>query len=301
MTRLIRSELLKLRTTHTWWIFALASIVMTALAFWINALQADEQIHPSYVPEPPPADLPEEQRAESERFYQEETARQAEAKTVAGLAKIASNVYTSGQFFGLLFVMLMAILLITNEFYHQTATATFLTTPKRTKVIASKLITGAVIGLVFWLFTTVLVVAAGMVFFSAEGVSNSLGQWAVHRALLLNLLAYALWAIFGIGLGVLIRSQIGATISAAVLYTVGTFAAMAILQILYATVFKDQDWVLQSAVLIPPLASQHMVAGLDLGNEIREWPRWVGAVVLIAWAGVAGTIGTMITRKRDIG
>jgi ABC-type transport system involved in multi-copper enzyme maturation permease subunit len=299
MTRLIRSELLKLRTTHTWWIFALASIVMTALAFWINAEQAHQQLNPDIGPAPQGADVTDQQRADYEDYRQQELARAAEAKTVAGLAKIAANVYTSGQFFGLLFVMLLAILLITNEFYHQTATATFLTTPKRTKVIAGKLITGTLIGLGFWVFTTLLVVAVGALYFNAEGVANSLGQWEVQRALLLNLLAYALWAIFGIGVGVLIRSQIGATITAAVLYTVGTFAALAVLQILYNTVLK-KDWVLQSAVLIPPLASQHMISGLDFGDEIHAWPRWVGAIVLIAWAGVAGTIGTMITRRRDI-
>lgn len=299
MTRLIRSELLKLRTTHTWWIFALASIVMTALALWINAEQAHQQLNPDIGPAPQGADVTDQQRADYEDYRQQELARAAEAKTVAGLAKIAANVYTSGQFFGLLFVMLLAILLITNEFYHQTATATFLTTPKRTKVIAGKLITGTLIGLGFWVFTTLLVVAVGALYFNAEGVANSLGQWEVQRALLLNLLAYALWAIFGIGVGVLIRSQIGATITAAVLYTVGTFAALAVLQILYNTVLK-KDWVLQSAVLIPPLASQHMISGLDFGDEIHAWPRWVGAIVLIAWAGVAGTIGTMITRRRDI-
>ena len=37
----------------------------------------------------------------------------------------------------------------------------------------------------------------------------------MQRALLFNLLAYVLWAILGVGLGVLIRSQIGAVITAA--------------------------------------------------------------------------------------
>ena len=53
----------------------------------------------------------------------------------------AANIFTSGQYFGGLFVLLLGILLITNEYYHQTATATFLTTPHRTKVIVAKLIT----------------------------------------------------------------------------------------------------------------------------------------------------------------
>jgi hypothetical protein len=40
-----------------------------------------------------------------------------------------------------------------------------------------------------------------------------------------------------------------------------------------------------------------MIAGTDLpGNP----PRWVGAAVLIGYALVAGTIGTLIMRRRDI-
>ena len=49
------------------------------------------------------------------------------------VAALAANIYTSGQFFGLLFVMLLGMILVTNEFFHQTATATFLTTPQRTR------------------------------------------------------------------------------------------------------------------------------------------------------------------------
>lgn len=294
MIRLIRSELLKIRTTHTWWILALGAFLATALAFAVWALDTHQQLNPQELYFPP--DYPAEERA---REQAAEDARNAEARSVAGLAKLAANLYTSGQFLGLMFVMLIGILMITNEFYHQTATATFLTTPHRSKVILGKLLTATLIGLGFWLFTTVINLVAGTIFFSSEGVSNSLGEWETTRALLLNLLAYALWTIFGIGLGVLIRSQIGATITASVTYTIGTFVVLNILQILYFTVL-ERDWVLQIAVLIPPLASNHMITGLELGEDVQPWPRWVGAVVLIGWAVVAGGIGTMITRRRDI-
>src|SRR5205085_6262527 len=126
-------------------------------------------------------------------------------------------------------VMLLAILLITNEFYHQTATATFLATPKRTRVIVAKLITGAAMAMLFWFVSTAISIVVGTLFFGAKDLNNSLGNWTAQQGILLNLLVYALWAVFGIGIGVLIRSQIGATITAAVLYTVGTYAALAVL------------------------------------------------------------------------
>jgi ABC-2 type transport system permease protein len=305
---LIRSELLKLRTTNMWWIFLLMSLVFTGLAVWINIEQTSQDLTNHYEEynqgnvAPPGATEEEKARIEQEQqqFRDEEAARVAKVHAAGQLAKYAANVYTSGQFFGLLLVMLLAILVITNEFYHQTATATFLATPKRTKVIAAKLITASLAGVMFWLITTAISVGVGSLYFGAENLTNSLGHWTAQQALLLNLLVYVLWSIFGIGIGVLIRSQIGATITAAVLYTVGTWAAIIVLTLIHELVIK-KDWVLESAVYIPPLASMHVVGGLatQLGDTDLP-PRWAGALVLIVWAAVLGTVGTLITRKRDI-
>ena len=38
------------------------------------------------------------------------------------------------------------------------------------------------------------------------------------RSVLMNLLAYVIWAVLGVGLGVLIRSQLGATLTGAAFY-----------------------------------------------------------------------------------
>jgi ABC-type transport system involved in multi-copper enzyme maturation permease subunit len=301
MIRLIRSELIKLRTTNMWWIFLLCSLVFVGLALLINSAQADSELHvPDYINQPPPSGVSDDEKAQFLADQQSERDRVAQARTGLGLARIASNLYTSGQFFGLMMVMLLAILLITNEFYHQTATATFLATPKRTRVIAAKLITAAMMALVFWVITTAINLVVGSIFFANEGVSNSLSQWDTQQAILLNLLVYALWAVFGIGIGVLIRSQIGATITAAVVYTIGTYAALAVLALIRNYLIKD-DWVLQAAVYIPPLASEHVVGTLqDQMGDAHLPGRWVGVVVLVGWAIVLGTIGTLITRKRDI-
>ncbi|MEV8514047.1 ABC transporter permease subunit [Dactylosporangium sp. NPDC051484] len=301
MIRLIRSELIKLRTTNMWWIFLICSLAFTGLALLINTAQAHQDLQmPSWLSEEPPAGFSDEEKAQYLANYQAEQERVQAARTAAGLAKHAASIYTSGQFFGLLLVMLLAILLITNEYYHQTATATFLATPKRTKVIVAKLITGAAMAVAFWLIATVIDLVTGAIFFADLGYSNSLGHWTAQQAILLNLLVYVLWAIFGIGVGVLLRSQIGATITAAVLYTVGTYAALAMLALIHEYLIK-KDWVMQAAVYIPPLASLHVVGGLsDQLGDTHLPARWVGALILIGYAVVLGTIGTLVTRKRDV-
>jgi len=301
MIRLIRSELLKLRTTHMWWIFLVCSVAFTGLALLINTAQADDELSNGYYgPDGNNDQVGPDGQFDATAAEQQRQASIAAAHSAVRLAKSAANIYTSGQFFGLLMVMLVAILLITNEFYHQTATATFLATPKRTRVIVAKLLTASLMAVGFWLVSTVISVIVGTIFFSAEGVGNSLGNWTAQQSVLLNLLVYALWGIFGIGVGVLLRSQIGATITAAVLYTIGTYAAIAVLALIHEYLIKE-DWVFEAAIYIPPLASEHVVGSLDGQLGDTDLPaRWVGVVVLVGWALALGTIGTLITRKRDI-
>lgn len=277
--RLLRSELLKIRTTNAWWLFSLGALVMLALAFLLNAVNTHLMLESfdRVITE----DMPPEQ-------VEQLTAQ-------ADVANLAANLYTSGQFFGLLFVMLLGIVLVTNEFHHQTATTTFLTTPRRTLVILAKLVTSALFGALIWAVTTALTVPATVLFLAGKGVDNHLGDGAIIRALLLNLLAYVLWGIFGVGFGVLIRSQIGATVTAVVLYLIGTTAA-SLLFLLLAN-WLDAQWILKWQVIVPSIASTLMISGTDLPGSP---PQWVGAVILIGYAVVTGTVGTLIVRKRDI-
>jgi ABC-type transport system involved in multi-copper enzyme maturation permease subunit len=283
MNRLIRSEILKIRTTNTWWIFALASIVMTGLTLAANCVQAHYYLHEKLNL---PSDLP---AAEAEQARQ---AWEAQHQVVTQ----AANIFTSGQFFGCLFVALLGILLVTNEYYHQTATATFLTTPNRSRIVAAKLITGIAYAGAFWLLITVIDLITGVIFFKIEGFPSHLGEWDVVRSLLLNLVAFAIWAVFGVGFGALIRSQIGATVTVTVLYLVGMLAAQIVFSILHRLI--KQDWVLTAQVIVPSTASQIMLAPVKLFPQSP--PQWVGALVLVGYGVIAGLIGTLILRKRDV-
>jgi ABC-type transport system involved in multi-copper enzyme maturation permease subunit len=193
--------------------------------------------------------------------------------------------------------MLLGTILITNEFLHQTATATFLTTPHRTQVILSKLVTAVLAAGFFWIFTTVINLAVGAIFFSAKGYGAQLGEWPVIRAILFNGLAFALWGILGVGIGVLIRSQIGAVLVGAISYVAGTVLIQPIVFLLYTFVIK-KTWILTAMVLWPAIASGVMISPEKPYPYAPAW--WVGGLVLVGYAAVFGTIGTLITRKRDI-
>jgi len=46
MTRVIRAELFKLRTTSTWWVFALATVVSTAIMLAVDIVNARSLLQP---------------------------------------------------------------------------------------------------------------------------------------------------------------------------------------------------------------------------------------------------------------
>jgi ABC-2 type transport system permease protein len=224
-------------------------------------------------------------------------AAQAQFDLQHNVATQAANIFTSGQFFGGMWVMLLAILLITNEYYHQTATTTFLTTPHRTAVVGAKFVTAMVAAAGFWLITTVLDLAAGTIYFSLDGFPNHLGDWTVLHAILVNLMVFALWGVFGVGFGVLLRSQLGATISGALLYVVGTFLAGVVFQLIRYFWIKH-DWVLTAQVILPSEAARVAVAATKAYPQAAPW--WVGVLVLLGYGLVTGVIGTLIMRRRDV-
>lgn len=293
-SHLLRSELLKIRTTNTWWVFLIGVFLATALAATVWIAVGNSQINTAVAAGGeefvPPEDAPE---AQVEIMRQQFELSQDLTRT---LHDVAAEIYTSGQFFGLLFAMLLGILLITNEYHHQTATTTFLVTPRRTRVVLAKLGTAMIGAGFFWAFATVLSIAAGAIFLAAKGYGIQLTEWPVLRAILLNALAYGLWGVLGVGLGVLIRSQIGAVLTGTVAYVIGTFL---IQQVVFALYFLlDLEWVLDLMVLWPGVASQVMISPEPPYPQSPAW--WVGVLVLVAYGVGFGIIGTLLTRRRDI-
>ena len=274
--KLIGAELLKIRTTSTWWIFTLIMLPLWALAVLYNWGTANITSNVDTANGDVPAD-------------------QAELVRVAGEAvNVATTMYTSGQFLSVLLVMLLGAIIVTNEFFHLTATTTFLVTPHRERVVLAKLAAAVLLGLLFWLITTVLNLIVVPFILNSLDIPAQLGEPAIWRAIGLNALAFGLWAIVGVGAGVLIRSQLGATLTLSIGYVIGTFGGSLVFFLLSEYV---ADWFSKLQVLVPTTASQLMISGTELpGNP----PRWVGAAVLIGYAVVTGVLGTAIMKRRDI-
>jgi TM2 domain-containing membrane protein YozV len=284
---LVRSELLKLRTTSLAWFFSAGILASLAIALLTTVTTAgyaiDAALNP---PELPPTENGPLPREFTEQF---------DLSLV--LVRSAANIYTSGQFLGLLLVLLLGALIVTNEFHHSTATATFLTTPRRTPVIVAKLLVAVFVAAAVWLVTTGIDIVAGLIFFATVDQPNGLGESIVWQTIMLSLLAYIVWAVFGVGLGVLLRSQLGATVLALLLYLISLPLAYALFGMIRQYVIEE-DWVWTAMVIVPGVASQ-VATSLEPPFQYAPQP-WVGALVLVGYGLLAGIVGTAAIRRADI-
>jgi ABC-2 type transport system permease protein len=281
--RLIRAEILKIRTTGTWPLFPVGVVAFTAFALWTNGISHHYDLYPPLT-------------TMNAAGHAQALAQAARARTPAGLMAIAANMMTAGQFTGVLFAMLAGIQVITSEFAHHTATATFLTTPRRTAVIVAKAGTAAWAGTLLWLASTVMDLAVTPVYLHDQHVSVTLTQGALVRSVLLNLLGFILWAVFGLGLGAIVRSQLGSALTGLAVYLAGLAAVQLIFHLIYD--LYPHGWILGAPVIAPAVASTIMITP---GQAFPHAPaQWAGLIVLTAYALALSGTAVVVTRRRDI-
>ncbi|MFJ3543837.1 ABC transporter permease subunit [Streptomyces rubiginosohelvolus] len=292
MKDLVNSELLKLRTLPTWWGAGLAMAAIAVLLAGWNSWQAHTFMQPfeDYLAGAvltPREDMSAEQVASMRDLWE----------TQGDPGRIAATLYTSGQVFGLLLAGVLAVLLVTNEYHYRTLTATFLAAPRRGRVITAKLVAVLITSAGLWLVATSVGLVVGGIFLSSQGAGLGLGSGDVLGAVLLNLAAYMVWGVFGFGLGVLIRSQTAATVTAAALYFLSSVVVAFAFQAVHDLLIEE-DWVLQAQVLLPGVASQIMTTPGELFAGAPA--AWTGAVVLLAYSLIGGLTGTLLLLRRDV-
>jgi ABC-2 type transport system permease protein len=109
---------------------------------------------------------------------------------------------------GALVVLLAGILIAAGEFRHGTAADTFLTTPRRHRVVLAKLSVSASAGLVTGLVTAAACLVTAAALFHLEGATFPLDDGDVWLSLAGTLAYTTLFAVLGVALGTLIRNQV---------------------------------------------------------------------------------------------
>jgi ABC-2 type transport system permease protein len=200
----------------------------------------------------------------------------------------AQSIYNSaGTSF--IFVMVLGIIGITAEFRHQTITPTLLTTPSRSAVVISKLVSYLIVGAVYAAIGIVFTFAIAVPWLSAKGYDLELTQHGIPRSVFAAFLVAALYALLGVGIGSLITNQ-AAAITLSIIYSLlleGLISAIPGVRKVYpylpgggarAMLVSARDRVQDNYTLLTPLA---------------------GAAVLIGWALLLSLTGVW-RMKRDI-
>ncbi len=264
MIATIRAELRKFFTTRMWWGMAIG-VAVAAVPFAVTfALLAGFEFAPGQ--RSPGLDDP---------------------ATVRGI-------YTSGLQIAYLLTLAIGVMMIGSEYRHKTITSTFLATPKRLRVMGAKVVALLVIGGFYGLISMLASVVSGGAVIVIKGFSP-FPDASVLRTLVLGLLVLGLWALIGLGAGILIPNQI-----AALLIAVGVAW---IVEPIAGLVLRFWDWGEQVAMYLPTSATQAMMAtpstGMD-ANPVQSLLWWQGSLVLVAYAAVMAIIGSILTNRRDI-
>jgi hypothetical protein len=187
---------------------------------------------------------------------------------------------------GNIIVLVLGILALTQEFRFGTATPSFLVTPRRGAVLAAKLLSIALTGLLFALVSLVFALAVSWLTITLRGDALVFDRTVVEVMLGVGLVL-ALYGPIGVAVGALVRNQIAAVVAA----LAWTFIVEQLVVALWPEVGKWMPGGAASAVL------QLGEVATTRGDLL---PVWGGALLLVVYAVVLSVLGAMVTLRRDL-
>jgi hypothetical protein len=174
--RLIRAELLKVRTTRLWVGLLIGSLLLNGAGAVLLLVLAGT--------------------AEG---------RDAGLTPVRTSEDVRTIVHTGAQAF--LFVLVLAATMATTEYRYSTAAGTYLATPRREGVVTAKSLAALPVGAVFGLLSGALALLVVVVWFAVKGGGPTLGA-PVWIAVAEDGLQCAYAGVLGAALGIALRSQV---------------------------------------------------------------------------------------------
>jgi ABC-2 type transport system permease protein len=180
------------------------------------------------------------------------------------------------------FTALAGLMLVTSEYRFGTIRPTFLFEPRRARVVTAKFAASMIAGLLLGAVGQVLGLIVGYVILRARGIPIMLGTEAITTLVLGTVAGAAVWGAVGLGLGALVRNQVGAIVG-----------------------LLTWSFIVES-LLMGFVPSVGRFAPGPAGNALVESATAnllspaAGGAVLIAWALALTAIGAIMTNRRDV-
>ena len=173
MTALVRSELLKIRTTRGWWVYLIVIVALTGLGAAAEIGSAEDADRGT-------------------------TGFQLGLFDIVGVAVIMA--------------VILGITMVTTEFRHGTVTPTFLAAPVRERVLLAKTIAGTAVAIFFALLAVLVVLAVALPWLAVLGVDLNVESGETAERIGRQFLSTVLWLLIGVAIGCLVQSQVAALV-----------------------------------------------------------------------------------------
>lgn len=182
--------------------------------------------------------------------------------------------------------LIFGVLAVAGEYRHATITDTYLSSPRRHRVVTAKLavygLTGAAAGLV----SSLAAIGVTAAWWAAKGGAFHLSAAGAWSTLGGGVAASLAFAAIGVGIGSLVRNPVAAV--AAVLAWIALVEGIAG-QLVGSAVAR---WL--------PLAASESLDRASLTGTARLLPQWGGGLVLLGYAGAFAVAAVITTLRRDV-
>jgi ABC-2 type transport system permease protein len=180
--------------------------------------------------------------------------------------------------------LILGIIGMTQEYRHRTATPTFLATPRRWKVVVAKLVAYALVAVPFALVLLAVNVLVVSLYAGARGAAPSLTGDNLE-VLGTSGLALVIYALMGVGIGALLRNQVGAIVGGLVYL----FVVEPVIRSIPAT-SGAYKW-------MPGGGLEAMTATFQGPDLLGAWE---GGLLLVGYGLLAALLGTLLAVRRDV-
>jgi ABC-type transport system involved in multi-copper enzyme maturation permease subunit len=179
-------------------------------------------------------------------------------------------------------MLVLGVLIVTTEFRHGTASSTFLDSPRRWPVLVAKLGAALLVGLLAGLLFVLVNGGLALPLFSGRGgtLPPTSDLVEVYAGVVVS---FALLCVFGLGVGAIVRNQVGAIIAA----------------IAFFFVISGLPYLLPGSIgdYFPAAALGSLHGHVEGDGSLSQVG---GGLVLAAWSLGLWALGTLLVSRRDL-
>ena len=191
--------------------------------------------------------------------------------------------------FAQVFALVLGILAVTSEFRHGTITPTLLVVPDRARLTLAKLVAALATGLALGLAATGLAAVIGDLILGARNIDTGVSGSQVVKMVIGSVVAAGLYAALGVGVGALVRNQVGAI--------VGTLVYLFVLENLLNIVRPARDAVAKFGF---GGLGNGLTGSADPNASHPPLHQVPAGLVLAGYCAVFLVAGILLMRRRDV-